>query len=279
MLEAMQQQKKEAAANANVKEYWENCGTREPFWGVLTSADYKGRQTLDAESEETFFASGADEVSFFEKTLRTYAGVDLDTLGSSDESTFLDLGCGVGRVAVHMARRCSHIVCVDIAESYLQLLRETCSQRGVSNFSAVTLDALLKPSYSPGATRQLRFIYSLITLQHNTPALIVTLIRRVCMLLAPGGYALLHAPYFIPGHVIKDFPDVMQMNYVPQEDVARQIAASGCELVHVVDDVDYCGGGIENAVYIVRKPISPAVLGRLAEDDDEEDDAEEPAEA
>ena len=75
------------------------------------------------------------------------------------------------------------------------------------------------------------------------------------MQLAPGGHALLHAPYFIRDHVVKDFPDVMQMNYLPQDEAVRVVAESGCEVVHVLDDgIDYCGGGIENCIYLVRRP-------------------------
>ena len=84
------------------------------------------------------------------------------------------------------------------------------------------------------------------------------LVRRCCEVLAPGGYALLHAPYYIDGHVLKDFPDVMQMNFVPQAHVAQRIAESGAVLVHVLDEgVDYCGGNILNCVYVISKPDPP----------------------
>ena len=45
----------------------------------------------------------------------------------------------------------------------------------------------------------------------------------------------------------------MQMNFVSQQEVTRQIGESGCELIAIVD-VDYCGGGIENCAYLLRKP-------------------------
>lgn len=265
MLEALQKRKAEEAAAANVKEYWEAVGTREPYWGVLTSPEYKGQQQLEPPREETFFASGAAEVAFMESALRTHAGVELSALGAGDDAAFLDLGCGVGRIAIPMAQHCSHIFCVDIADSYLQQLRQACSSRSVSNFSAVRLDALLAASFpssaasSDGRARSVRFAYSLITLQHNPPAVMLHLVGRLCDLLAPGGYALVHAPYHIPDHVTKDFPDVMQMNFVPKELVVQRVSASGCELVHILDEgVDYCGGDIENCCYLVRKPLAPA---------------------
>ena len=107
MLEAMQKKKAEDAANANVKQYWESVGHREPYWGVLTSDAYKGQQQLGDSDEEKFFASGADEVAFFDRALRAHAGVDLESLGGGSDSAFLDLGCGAGRIAVHMATRCA----------------------------------------------------------------------------------------------------------------------------------------------------------------------------
>ena len=239
-----------------MREYWESVGNSEPFWGVLTHSEYKSQKELSPLAEQNFFASGSRDVQFIAEVLHDHAGTDLSTLGQG--ATFLDLGCGVGRLAVHMARHCSHVVCVDIAASYLELLSTTCARRGVGNFSVATLDALLAPSFAlPAACADapLRLVYSLITLQHNPPALALALVDRLCALLAPGGFAVLQCPHRIADHTLKDFPDVMQMNFVPQQQVIERARASGCELVAALDEgVDFCGGGgIEDCVYVLRK--------------------------
>ena len=258
LLEKLQQQKQDEQYTANVKAYWEGTGNREPYWGVLTHGQYKDQTSLSHANEVTFFASGGKEVEFLERVLKAHAGVEsLESLAAEHGGgglNAMELGCGVGRIAVHMALRCKHIICVDIAESYLQRLRETCASKGVTNYSAITTDTLLSPSFVP-PQGGLQLIYSLITLQHNPPSIMLLLIGRVCELLSPGGFALLHAPYFIPDYVFKDYPDVMQMNFIRQSEVLQKVISCRCELVGVVDEgFDYCGGGIQDCVYVVRRP-------------------------
>ena len=118
----------------------------------------------------------------------------------------------------------------------------------------LALDDMMKDGWAAPA-EGISLIYSLLTLQHNPPSIMLLLIGRVCELLSPGGFALLHAPYFIPDYVFKDYPDVMQMNYVKQSEVLQKVISYRCELVGVVDEgFDYCGGGIQDCVYVVRRP-------------------------
>ena len=77
-------------------------------------------------------------------------------------------------------------------------------------------------------------------------------VSTVCGLLAPGGHAVLHAPYHIPNHTFRD-EAVMQMNYVPIAQMRAAIEQSGCVLVHAATDVDRCGDGILNCMYVVRR--------------------------
>jgi SAM-dependent methyltransferase len=253
ILESLQREKMLADQEANVRCYWNTVGQREPWWGVDTKSAYKGQRRLTPDSEKTFFASGAEQVKFMEDVLRTH-GTCLAALGQ-DGAAFLDLGAGVGRIALHVAPLCSHLVCVDIAESYLELLRETMALRGIQNYStACSLDAQSRGTPS----RLFHFAYSFLTLQHNPPELILSMTSALCSMLAPGGFALLHVPYDIPGHVAKyEFSDVMQMNFVPRDSFSSTVAASGCVLLAILDEVDFCGGGILNCVYLIRRPAQP----------------------
>ena len=88
----------------NVRAYWEKIGLSSPYWGVLTDSKYAGRALDDSTSSE-FWGSGAGEVELLEGLLQDVAAVCLSELQAV--GSFLELGCGVGRIALHMARRCT----------------------------------------------------------------------------------------------------------------------------------------------------------------------------
>ena len=250
LLDELEKERKLGAGDANVRAYWNVVGKQEPWWGVLTQPAYKGKLRLTPESEDEFFASGAEVVAFMDEQLRNHAETSLSALAHSDSQddpiAFLELGCGVGRIAAHVAKHC-HIVCVDIAESYLSLLSETLERRGITNFtSARSLDEV-PPSLS------FRFAYSFLTLQHNPPGVILALTARLCGLLALGGFAMLHVPYYIPDHVLMDYADVMQMNFVTRDALLQSVKASGCRVLATLDNVDFCGGEVHNCVYLIHK--------------------------
>ena len=107
-----------------------------------------------------------------------------------------------------------------------------------------------------GSSLPIRFVYSLMTLQHNPPELMSLIIGRLCAVLAIGGYGFVHAPYHVPREqrVRGDAP-VMQMHAISRKKVARVLRRSGCELIATLDGEAYdrCGGGIQNAHYLFRK--------------------------
>ncbi|KAL1518505.1 hypothetical protein AB1Y20_002796 [Prymnesium parvum] len=235
-----------------VRAYWERIGRAAPYWGVLTERKYAGR-ALPAQAAREFWLSGATEVELFEQLVVRHAGVGLDDLRRV--GPFVELGCGVGRIARHMATRCHKLVCVDIAPAYIALLEENMKSMGVGNCVAVLLDQLgsLKDEELFQETGGAGFIFSLLTLQHNPPRVMKQCVRILCTLLAPGGIAILHAPCFIPNHVFRD-EAVMQMNFVPRDEMERCILGSnGCVLLHATNDLDRCGGNIENTLYVIRK--------------------------
>ena len=86
-----------------VRTYWERIGRSAPYWGVLTDVKYTGRELDDAVADQ-FWDSGAGEVALFEDLLRRHARVGLEALDAV--GPFLELGCGVCRIALYMARRC-----------------------------------------------------------------------------------------------------------------------------------------------------------------------------
>ena len=249
-----------AAANDDsaqhvVRDFWETVGREQPWWGVLTQPLYSGQGELEPAAKEAFFATGSAEVAFIDDVLRTHGGLG-GGLSALQDGAFLDFGCGVGRIALHMARHCTHVMCVDVADAYLRHLAATCEAHGVCNYSAVPLDSFLAEGVP---LADVSLVYSLLTLQHNPPALILRLVGALCAVLRPGGFGVLHVPYAFPeGHrSVRPNAPVMQMHCVPKAELVECVERAGCALVRIVD-VDRCGGGIDNCVYIVRRPSSPA---------------------
>ena len=251
---------------AAVQGYWESIGASEPFWGVLTHDEYAGvaGDALSTDGETRFAASGKLDLEMMDTALRMHAGVQggLASLGSGrkgsdgDGGRFLELGCGNGRVAAHMACCCSEIVCVDIAESYLAELRRRMADHGIKNYSTKTLAQLTADSGGCSDHAPIRFVYSLMTLQHNPPELMNSLVALLCSILSPGGFGVLHAPYELPpGQRVRGDAPVMQMHALSKEAMHDAVHRGGCILVALLegDEYDRCGGGIQNALYVIRK--------------------------
>ena len=66
-------------------------------------------------------------------------GLLLDAIGERLEAFGLDLGAGVGRVAVRVASRLRRLACGDLAAGMLDRLRRNAAQRGVQNLDPARL--------------------------------------------------------------------------------------------------------------------------------------------
>lgn len=149
---------------------WERFGQIDPFYGVISSEEYR-RENLTDEALERFYASGADHVDWL-----------MSLLGEFEPRRALDFGCGVGRIVVAMAERWEAVTGVDVSPSVLAECRRACDARGLKNVSLV--------EQIPDAEFDL--VHSAIVLQHIPSnegyRLIAELARRV----APGGLGALH---------------------------------------------------------------------------------------
>ena len=155
--------------------------------------------------------------------------------------------------------------------------------KGITKYSTLTLPQLMAASGDDcsagngggdgGSALPIRFVYSLMTLQHNPPELMRRLIGQLCSTLSVGGLGFLHVPYRVPREqrVRGDAP-VMQMHGLPQEEVAGLLRAGGCELLATLEGAEYdrCGGGIGNVHYLIRKATKLPAVGADAEEGEEE---------
>lgn len=160
-------------------EDWQAWGERDPYYGVLSHAQYR-RVRLTPESLEEFFRSGREELEQVLAACRTH-------LGEVSTQRSLDFGCGVGRMLLPLAAISQHSVGVDISEAMRAEAAANCRRGGHGNVRLVKELAELGPA-AGGFT----FIHSYIVLQHLQPARALGIIQDLLARLDPAGCAALH---------------------------------------------------------------------------------------
>lgn len=104
---------------------WKAFGKDEPYFGVL-SYDKYSRERLSSSALEEFFQSGEDALAALMSSIgRQVIEIRRDRA--------LDFGCGVGRLTIPLAKRCSETIGVDVSEGMLAECRKNLAQRHVNN--------------------------------------------------------------------------------------------------------------------------------------------------
>ena len=93
--------------------HWERFGEQDPYFGVLSSEEFKSNR-LDDATREIFFVSGEEHVDHVFTTIKTHITPDFHA------SKALDFGCGVGRIIIPLAKRCDEAVGVDVSIAMLE---------------------------------------------------------------------------------------------------------------------------------------------------------------
>lgn len=167
----------------NTDDDWEWYGREHPYFGVLADPRYRGGQLSETLWSE-FLATGEAEV---DRMLGVFPR-HLQPLSSLHKA--LDFGCGVGRLAIPLARRFDAVVGVDVSES---MLRE--AQRNADRLGQHKLRWCRQLSELHGEAGSFSFVNTLIVLQHIAPARGLDSIREMVELLAPGGSGSIQLTY------------------------------------------------------------------------------------
>jgi len=226
---------------------WQHWGQFDPYFGVLTQEQFS-RQKLDASAREQFFESGKRYVDFALQVVHDHLDPNFRPTRA------LDFGCGVGRLAVPLARVCESVVGVDIAEGMLEEARGNARQQGLSNVTFVKSDSELS-----AVSGTFDYLNSLIVFQHIPPARGEAFLQRMLDLLRPGGVgalqftysyangaprsrkALIRAYETVPSlwgfrNLAKGRPfsePMMQMNEYDLNHLLRILQENGCHDVHL----------------------------------------------
>lgn len=159
---------------------WEKVGRSEPYWGVLTSEKYK-RRNLTPDLRQEFFKSGEEYVKQIFEIISSHIDRDFNpTLG-------IDFGCGVGRLAIPLSRRCKQVIGIDVSPSMIAEAKLNCALFNVSNIDFVDDLSVIE--------QQADFVNTALVLQHVETKRGMQLIEDLIKKLNPRGIACIQVPY------------------------------------------------------------------------------------
>jgi SAM-dependent methyltransferase len=137
--------------SSDTAQHWERFAETDPYRYILTS--------MESNDPREFWQSG-------EQTVRTEL---LPTVQASDVRTVvgLELGCGVGRLALPLARHFHEVLGVDISHRMIQRAKSRTQESGIENASFFSIsgpeDFLSRVGNYAGSCD---FIYSILVFQH-----------------------------------------------------------------------------------------------------------------
>ena len=165
---------------------WEAFAAREPYFAVLPTAKFL-RAHLTSDIEREFFESGEALIEYMWRLIEERVAPDFAP------TSILEYGCGIGRLAIPLARRAARrggtVVAVDRSPMMLGLARREAEGHGVGNIVFAT------PAEFSAADETFDFITCYFVLQRMREEQGLRLLRRLLARLAPGGIAVLLIPY------------------------------------------------------------------------------------
>jgi SAM-dependent methyltransferase len=215
---------------ARVQSQWSALGESDPFWSVLTHDAFRSGNLSD-EALADFYQSGAEHAALVE-----LFSARNDT--PIPRGVCVDFGCGVGRVAMHLAERFDKIIAVDISQGNLRQCGEMAERRGLANIEC----RLLRSPEDLSLLPEVDFVYSVIALQHNTPPIQKLLLDILLGKIRDGGGFLFqtqtfyHNDAFDVDSYLKSPVDVMDVHSLPMHEILRLIEHHGLSLREVASD-------------------------------------------
>ena len=232
--------------------YWRSTASKpeEMYWSVLTEANWRRAPTLD--DRRAFARTGAayaDRIlaEFTKRTGRATEGIRC-----------LDFGCGVGRLAINFAPRTAEVCAVDFSPSHLEELQQNAKLFGCADRISTWL---LRMPADLAKVPEVDLVYTLVSLQHNTPPVIAFVVDSLLRHLRPGGLAFLHLTLARAGYqgfsVARYLADpeagtTMEVHFLPRQNLDDVVARTGCELL-----TSRCIGGNMFAYseeFVIRRP-------------------------
>lgn len=179
---------------------WEQLAKDDAWRAVLTNAD--GRVLAsDAEAREAFYRSGEDHVIRIFSAIRAH-------FGETNFEVGVDFGCGVGRIAIPLARRCSRVIATDIAPTMLSISADRLQATGVTNVTLQPSEDFVRDQ------TPIDLFHSFLVLQHIWPDDGMLILQSVLPRIRTNGIAVIHVPYWVGGKLPR-FPFRWARTHVP----------------------------------------------------------------
>lgn len=250
---------------------WELWGAKSPYFGVLSVQRFSDGR-FDEEARTEFFESGEAHVRSL------FAAIERREGHSWRPRTTVDFGCGVGRLAIPLARGSDEVIAVDVSPSMLHEVERNCRQCGVTNLSAVLSDDSL--TKVPG---RVDFFHSYLVLQHIPASRGMRLIRRMAGRISEGGYvgfqvytacnaspwlrAMVRLRYaFKPLNWLRNFlrkrpvlEQAMELHVYPLDALLRLLRKNGFVEVEIFLDTED-EGNFESAFLLAKKQVAASAI-------------------
>jgi 2-polyprenyl-3-methyl-5-hydroxy-6-metoxy-1,4-benzoquinol methylase len=232
----------------HVEAAWDELGRREPHWSVIIDDKYRTATLKD--NIEGFFKSGeVDAESMRMSALR--CGIRIENYKNCFE-----LGCGVGRVTIWLARLFPHIIASDISLPHIDIAKKTAIQHGCQNVDWRKLDVLADLEN----LTEVDAFFSIIVLQHNPPPVITQILRTLLKKLQKNGIGYFQIPTYGLHYTFnaRQYLDTlvhtgnMEMHLLPQDTLFSLIEDCGCQLLEIRED-DRAGPTMVSNAILVRK--------------------------
>lgn len=160
----------------NTDDDWNVLADENPYWAVMSSDKYKGKE-LSPEMRGEFFASGAALVEHDLNFIRTRVAPNFSP------AVAVDFGCGVGRLSIPLSRVVPTVHSVDVAPAMLDLCAKNAAAVGITNIRLGESEAFV------GGDVEFDWFYSRIVLQHIPPVVGLSILRKLLPRLRPRGVA------------------------------------------------------------------------------------------
>ncbi|MEZ5307477.1 MAG: class I SAM-dependent methyltransferase [Pyrinomonadaceae bacterium] len=168
------------------KSTWEHFGSKNPYYGVATIDGFRGEELGD-DVRAAFFESGETHVS------EIWSEIERSFFPDFKPQNAVDYGCGVGRLAIPMAKRCGSVKGVDISSTMLTATDVNAKKAGLSNLKLENSERFMISGES-----DFDFVHAYIVLQHIDHAEGLRVIARLIDGLKPGGIGAIHVTYRDP---------------------------------------------------------------------------------
>ncbi|RBP08538.1 uncharacterized protein DUF4214 [Roseiarcus fermentans] len=173
-----------------VESVWSKLGAEEPYYSLVPNPRWKSGEMTGGKNLDAFYATGLADMQRFDAWLARN-GVSTD-----GAATCVELGCGVGRSTIWLARRFQRVVALDVSAPLLDLARKKAEAEGIGNVEFVHV----RSAADLGPLAAADVFYSQGVLQHDPPPMIAEILDHAFAGLRAPGLAFFQIPTYRAGY-------------------------------------------------------------------------------